>query len=433
MKLSNKQQLVFEAYQKKENIFLTGAGGTGKTELIRHIVKDAIRQGRRVQVCALTGCASILLKCNAKTIHSWSGVGLCNGVIEQIVTDVSQNNSKRKKWNSVELLIIDEVSMMSRKLFDVLNMTGKMSRRNKAPFGGIQIIFSGDFNQLSPIGRTLSESQYCFESDNWNSVFHEQIELDKVFRQSDPSYIQILSQVRSGKLTTSSVDILNRYVGRQIPTNTDIKPTIILPTRAKVESINKKSIDSISETPHIYRKKGCSVTDTGCNNDDTLFSTSQKDKEIEYLMKSINSEDTLFLKRGAQVMCVANLDIENGIVNGSQGVVIDFTAAKLPVVTFYNGITREMGYHTWQSENIKSIGVKQIPLMLSWAITIHKAQGATIDVAQLDIGKEIFACGQTYVALSRIKSLDGLYLTSFDPSKIKINRKVVEFYNKLSG
>lgn len=97
-------------------------------------------------------------------------------------------------------------------------------------------------------------------------------------------------------------------------------------------------------------------------------------------------------------------------------------------------VSREKwGYHTWQSENIKSIGVKQIPLMLSWAITIHKAQGATIDVAQLDIGKEIFACGQTYVALSRIKSLDGLYLTSFDPSKIKINRKVVEFYNKLSG
>ncbi len=144
------------------------------------------------------------------------------------------------------------------------------------------------------------------------------------------------------------------------------------------------------------------------------------------------ADKEIILKKGAQVMCIANLDMESPepIVNGSQGIVIDFVGG-LPLVKFNNGAKRTVGMHVWSSENHPTVGVKQLPLIYAWAITIHKAQGVSLDMAQIDAGSNIFECGQTYVALSRVKSLDGLYLTAFDPQKIKVNRKVQEFYTTL--
>ena len=143
------------------------------------------------------------------------------------------------------------------------------------------------------------------------------------------------------------------------------------------------------------------------------------------------AEKNLHLKIGAIVMCVANIDMESDspIVNGSQGIVIDFIG-KLPKVKFTNGAVRIIGKHTWTSEKIKSTGVLQIPLIYAWAITIHKSQGVTLDTAMIDVGNSIFECGQTYVALSRLISLDGLFLKGFNPLKIKVNRKVHDYYNK---
>jgi ATP-dependent DNA helicase PIF1 len=154
--------------------------------------------------------------------------------------------------------------------------------------------------------------------------------------------------------------------------------------------------------------------------------------EYTFLVNNIMADKEVVLKKGAQVMCIANIDMESAepIVNGSQGIIIDFVN-NLPLVQFNNGARRTVGYHTWSSETYPSIGVKQIPLIYAWAITIHKAQGVSLDMAQIDAGSNIFECGQTYVALSRIKSLDGLYLTAFNPQKIKVNKKVQEFYATL--
>ena len=155
--------------------------------------------------------------------------------------------------------------------------------------------------------------------------------------------------------------------------------------------------------------------------------------EITQLRSSIIAEDRLVLKVGTQVMCIANIDVESElpVVNGSQGVVIDIEKG-MPKVKFLNGLVKVFGYHSWLSENIKGISIKQIPLIHSWAITIHKAQGVTLELAEIDAGSNIFECGQTYVALSRIKSLDGLYLSAFNPQKIKVNEKVQKFYSNLS-
>ena len=150
-------------------------------------------------------------------------------------------------------------------------------------------------------------------------------------------------------------------------------------------------------------------------------------------MNNVLADKELILKKGTQVMCIANIDMEssNPIVNGSQGIVDSFIG-ELPVIKFNNGSKQTIGYHTWNSENISTIGIKQIPLIYAWAITIHKSQGVSLDMAQIDAGSNIFECGQTYVALSRLKNLDGLYLQSFNPSKILVNKNVKQFYSRLS-
>ena len=156
--------------------------------------------------------------------------------------------------------------------------------------------------------------------------------------------------------------------------------------------------------------------------------------EIEYLKNSIMCDQEIILKIGAQVMCVINIDTEsdNPIVNGSCGIIIGFDSNEYPIVQFKNNFIRTMTSHIWESEQIKGIGIKQIPLILSWAISIHHAQGTTLDIAEIDIGNGIFECGQSYVALSRVKELEGLYLTGFNPQKIKVHPKVKEYYQRFN-
>jgi ATP-dependent DNA helicase PIF1 len=166
------------------------------------------------------------------------------------------------------------------------------------------------------------------------------------------------------------------------------------------------------------------------------YSPEQLKTELEYLKGNLRCDENIRLKIGSQVMCIVNIELTNGemLCNGSQGIVIRFSTMdkKQPVVKFTNGFEMTMNYHVWPSENIPGVGVSQLPLILAWALTIHKAQGATLDVAEIDAGSGIFECGQTYVALSRVKSLEGLYLTSFDARKIRIHKKVQEFYQLLN-
>jgi ATP-dependent DNA helicase PIF1 len=279
---------------------------------------------------------------------------------------------------------------------------------------------------------------FCFESPNWNLTFPNQIELIKIFRQKDPLYAKILNQIRKGKISKSSLDILEPYVGR-INKDSEIMPTILYPTRHRVDKINTNAMKQITDDAFVFEIKRCSDSELDLSAEEKILvksiSPSQIEHEFSFLISNINCENRLELKKGAQVMCIANLDVESEfpICNGSQGIITEFTAKGDPIVKFKNGITRTIGHHIWKSENIPCVGIKQIPLILAWAITIHKSQGATLDCAEIDIGSGIFECGQTYVALSRIISLEGLYLKSFDYTKIKINKKVSRFYEGLSN
>jgi ATP-dependent DNA helicase PIF1 len=163
------------------------------------------------------------------------------------------------------------------------------------------------------------------------------------------------------------------------------------------------------------------------------FTKEQINTELMYLQGNIRCDEIITLKVGSQVMCIANIELSNGdiLCNGAQGIVVGINPQGLPIVKYKNGYQMTMSYHIWPSELIPGIGVSQIPLILAWALTIHKAQGATLELAEVDAGSGIFECGQTYVALSRVKSLEGLYLSSFDAKRIRINKRVQDFYEFL--
>lgn len=444
--LSPEQQYAFSKYANGENVFITGPGGTGKSYLIKLIVEDLKRKGENYAVCAMTGCAAVLLGCGAKTIHSWAGIGIAKGTQEEIVRKAVDNKFTLSRWRSIKTLIIDEVSMMSVKVFEILGMIGKLTRRmHFLPFGGLQVIFLGDFYQLPPVGKPdePETTKFCFESPLWDQTFHpkNRVLLQTYFRQKDPTYIGILNEVRAGKLSAASVAMLNSRVNA-VHVDPTILPTKLFPRNADVQRVNTHMYDKIKEPEHKYlmhrRTDLKTLVDSGGKQISPidLYKCEQLDEtEIETQFKIMfenNSlEETLCLKKGALVMCLANLDVENGICNGSQGVIEDFLSNGNPLVRFLNGTTIPIMPKIYQHPDYPKFGIEQYPLRLAWAFTIHKSQGITLDIAEMDIGSRIFEFGQTYVALSRVKSLEGLYLSDFNPKKVRTNPTVIEFYEQI--
>jgi len=447
--LNSEQSLVFEKYKKGENIFLTGPGGSGKSFLIKTIFQYAEENEEKIQVCALTGCASILLNCKATTLHRFAGFGLANKCIETILEELfTKKRYKLKNWYNLKCLIIDEVSMMSLKILLILDAIAKrVYRKPDLPFGGLQVIFSGDFYQLPPVKSNDEEkeaSMFCFEHELWYQLFSKenQIVLTSIFRQEQKEFLKILKYVRQGRITHSTKALLESRIFKKEELENIRKNrvlTIINPFKKDSDFINIKSYNELPKDAekHIYNikylknnAKKKAIEDS--LNDLLIASNSSLKHDYEFLANNIMAEQTLELKIGTHVMCIANIDLDsiNQIANGSQGIIVGFENG-LPLVKF-NNINDPIiiSYHNWNSESNKNVCVSQIPLIYAWAITIHKAQGVTLDCAIMDIGKNIFEYGQSYVALSRVKSLTGLYLTNFDYTKIMANPKVKKFYGE---
>lgn len=427
----NNHKQIFQSYLDSENILITGAGGTGKTYIIKKIYNHAISNKVKICVTGLTGVAAILLDCNATTLHSWSGIGISNRSDTCIINKIVKSKFYKHNWENTELLIIDEISMMSSKIFDLLDKIGQTIRLNKKPFGGIQIIFSGDFFQLPPV----KETEFCFESNNFNKSFDKIINLTKIYRQNDILFKKLLLNMRKGLITRKSIELLkSKVITDNFDKNTnDI--TRLVPIKQKANLINNYFISKIKEKKYIYRRNYKEKTDNLSENEKIkldLMSENEKENEYNFIKESTLSEENLILKKGAYVMCISNIDLNLGIANGSTGIVVDFTIEKLPIVQFNNSKI-VIGKKEWKSENIPGISIFQIPLILAWGITIHKAQGLTLDKAIIDIGSDIFEAGQMYVALSRIKSLQGVFLKEFNINNLKINSKVLNYYKELEN
>ena len=443
--LSKEQAIAMDRFYHGENIFLTGPAGTGKSFLIEAMVQSSTQQKKKVQVCAMTGVAAILLGNNAQTLHSWSGIKMCKDTPEVTAQKVNGQLKYRKKWKGVDVLIVDEVSMMSVRVFDTLIETARLCR---SPYQRkIQFVFIGDMFQLPPVGIYAEETTPCYHSLDWWKTFpvENHIEMKYIFRQKDPTYVTILNQVREGTLDEASLEILRKCIGKETGNKTI---TRFYPTRSQVERINREEFALLPSPIERYvLEESTNLTvyvDTGLPiaREDRVKGKSQ---EWELLNMKKNYSEELLLRVGAAVMCTSNLDMELGIVNGSQGRIVEITdpqrikvfeknvTMRLPVVVFSNGQRMTMKPKIIQSTTDPTVGISQLPLILCWAMTIHKSQGATLDAAMMDLGKTVFEYGQTYVALSRVKTMDGLYLQGLDPSKIRANPDVKEFYSKIRG
>ena len=412
MELSHEQRIAFDHYLNGKNVFLTGPGGTGKSKWIQTVYHHACQEQKNIQVCALTGCAALLLQCKASTLHSWAGIGLGND-------SKPLHKQAIQRWKKIQILIVDEVSMLSLSLFEKLDDLGKSIRKSQRPFGGIQLLFCGDFYQLPPVNNA-----FCFESALWNSTFIA-IQLVTNFRQQDQSFHSILSELRKGKLSKQSYTILKQRVGLSYPPNI----TQLVSTRAKADHINTHYYSTLEGPEHIYtleKHTDLEITDIEQKIRRT-FKPEQIDYELRQLEKNIQCS-SFALKIGSVVMSIVNMK-NTSLCNGSQGVIIGFSE-NYPIVQF-KYTTTVIKTHTWKSETIPGIGISHLPLIYAWAMTIHKSQGSTLTNALIDVGDSIFECGQIYVALSRVTSLDGLYLTEFNPEKIRIHKKVYDFYNSL--
>ncbi len=437
--LSPEQLIAFDKFKNSENLFITGSAGTGKSKLIQEMVQYANNVGKNIQVCALTGCAAVLLEsCNAITIHSFSAIGYMNTTDDKILDKVYKNFKAKKLWKNTDILIVDEVSMMSKRMFDLLEKIGRMLRNNSGYFGGLQVIFTGDFFQLPPISDDGDkETPFCFESEHWFDVFppENHIELTHIFRQNDQTYVDILTKFRRGIVDEDSIDILKKCINR--PVNNAHAITQLFPLKNKVDTINRMMFSKIKEnvvefTLTIDFNARTYICDMKPIERHVINRCSEvpdefKSREVEKMLTSNNLVRNLELKVGSIVMCTKNISVESGICNGSQGIIEEFHPDG-PIVRFNNGIKQVINKTAFQSSEYPTIVVYQVPICLAWAMTIHKIQGITLDSAMIDVGNSVFEYGQSYVALSRIKSLDGLYLINFDAKKIKANPKVIEFY-----
>ena len=391
-KLNIQQQTIFEKYLKGENLFITGPGGSGKTFLIKLIVEDAIKQQKPYKVCALTGCAAILLECGATTLHSFAGIGLANGPVNQVVERVVKNKYRKANWKNTELLIIDEVSMLSLKLFIILDLIAKrVKQKRDQPFGGMHIIFSGDFYQLPPVGNENDPDsfKFCFETPLWDELFPKknQIILQTIFRQTDEKYAKILNRLRIGEITKTGIEELQKCVNKKFEDNDN--PTILMPLRKYADIINNKEYNKLDNTSeHIYEVKSVETIDK--QNTHSIWPDDEKRHELQSLTNSIMVDKRITLRLGSVVMCVVNLS--STIYNGSKGIVVGFKDDN-PLVKF-NEITMLITPYVWQSDKIPILGIKQLPLIHAWAITIHKSQGMTLDKVYIDLGNDIFESGQ---------------------------------------
>jgi ATP-dependent DNA helicase PIF1 len=445
--LSTEQKYAYDKFTQGCNLFITGPGGTGKTQLIKYLLEYSNNHYRTTQICAMTGCAAVLLNCNARTLHSWSGIKLAKGPKHKIIESVLKNKKVVAQWRRTKCLILDEVSMLSCKIFNIIEEIARKVKKINIPFGGLQVVFTGDFYQLPPVGTSgePDTEQFCFESPIWNTTFPDQniIQLTTIFRQNDAEYIKILNQVRIGQLNTENTKILEKYLKRTYDPalHNNCIPTKLFPLRAKTDYVNSMMFSKIQQTEFVFSviKKNDCYTHIESNRPISFemrqkcdrMSSAEIEYELDVMVNNSPCINILRLKKGCAIMCTINLDMDNGICNGSQGIVTDIIQTDnrtIPVVQFANGIIKHIDIHYWQSEDFPALAIGQYPLCLAWALTIHKIQGATLDMAEIDIGQSIFEYGQTYVALSRVQSLNGLYLSAFQPQKILANPIVHSFY-----
>ena len=420
------------------NVFFTGPAGTGKSFVLKEI-RDFTAQlygYDQVACTALTGAAGTLI--GGQTLHSWAGIGRGLGDKKDLLKK-ARGRGPRPRWETTRVLIIDEVSMLSAELFEQLDYIGRRIRKNlDAPFGGMQLVFCGDFFQLPAVG----SQRMCFQSPVWSQCFQtsNQLRLTHVFRQKDPRLRRVLDEVRHGRLSFETLRLLKTDLKRPLCRHNGVLPTILFATNADVDATNRNFLEKLDGDLHVYH-----AIDRG------------EPQALDSLNRSCRAPRVLGLKIGAQVMLTRNLrsfrdldgkEVSATLHNGSRGVVtgfplvqsmggqieyvqVRFNNAEFQVQPVEFSLDKRVYNIETQKWEIVALATRtQFPLKLAWAITIHKSQGMTIDKLSVSMAG-VFGHGVAYVALSRCKSIQSLHVQSFSEAHVRVNPRVGEFYQSL--
>lgn len=385
-----------------ESAFVTGPAGTGKTYLLNQFVKLAKYEGKHISVTATTGLAATHL--GGTTIHSWSGIGVLDELPDRFADHISK--TRREIIEKTDILLIDEISMMHDFRLDMVDEVCRLVRKQPdVPFGGIQLVMSGDFFQLPPVNRNGSrQGGFVVNSHSWQELDPVIIYLTEQYRQDEGDDLaEILTAMRAGDLRRHHAEKLLERADAEVPYGELI--TELHTVNVDVDAINEQKLKELSGDELIYSQHS-----TGAAN------------YVENLQRSVLAPAVLTLKQGALVMAVKN-DVSRRYVNGSIGTVVDFEpVTDYPVVEFMNGKTVTLQPDTWELRDgdKKRASISQVPLRLAYAITVHKSQGMTLDLAKIDLRKA-FVEGMGYVALSRVRNIGSLYLSGINQMALRIS------------
>ena len=442
--LDEEQSRAIDLMKSGANVFLTGGGGTGKSKVLETYIewfksKYPYDYKQLLGITSTTGSSALLI--GGTTIHSFSGIGVSKESHDIIISRILKKKYTTKRLKYLKTLIIDEISMLTPLTFQLLYRLCQLIRKNDRPFGGIQIILSGDFCQLAPILEQHIENhdrEYCFETPEWNYSNIDIIHFKKIHRKTDTQFIEAVQKIRMGISDQDTTSLLMSRFKENLNNNYGVLPVQLFPTRTKANEINQTYFTKVSnEKDNSNQIKNYNISLSYESRDPERPIINKADIEHR-IVSQLPIDDKIQLCVGCQVILVINLSIEEGLVNGSKGIVHGFNENNEPIVIFSNGIQKNIAIYQWEIDEgsyiIRALG---IPLILGYGCTIHRSQGMSIDLAVVDIGRDVFkgngGYGQIYVALSRVRTLIGLSIINFDPSRIKCHPKVVAFYKNLDN
>ena len=405
-----KQETALKLLKAGENVFLTGSAGAGKTYTLNQYINYLKARKVPVAITASTGIAATHM--NGMTIHTWAGIGIKDSLSDDDLKRMKERKYLKEHLENAQVLIIDEISMLHAKQLNLVNQVLKYFKESEEAFGGIQVIVAGDFFQLPPVGKKeeLNRDKFCFMSEAWVEAKFRVCYLTEQHRQGNDYLNDILNAIRSQSITQQHLQALEQTRTQDIGETF----TRLYTHNMDVDSINFQHLNAIEQQGHEFMAV--------CDGNDKL---------IETLKSSVRAPEALTLKKNAKVMFVKN-NFDMGYINGSLGEVIGFEEDDdhgiLPKVKLTDGTVLLVEPETWSVDNDagKSIAsLQQIPLRLAWAITIHKSQGMTLEAAEINLS-HTFEKGQGYVALSRLKSLQGLKLLGFNMQALELDSLAIK-------
>jgi ATP-dependent DNA helicase PIF1 len=404
------QEQAFKIMKTGVNVYLTGSAGSGKTYLLNKYISYLKEHDISVAITASTGIASTHM--NGMTIHGWSGIGIKEIMGEKELEQLEEKKYLWKRFEKARVLIIDEISMLHGYQLEMVEKVCRRFKRNEKPFGGLQVILSGDFFQLPPVSKMNQENKMVYESFAWQKLNPAICYISEQHRQEDDILLEILNTIRYNNIEDKHYTYLNQRIGASL--GDDIKATKLYTHNINVDDENFNELAKIDGQEKVYE-----------------MISSGKDILVEILKKGCLAHERLCLKIGAEIMCLKN-NFEEGYVNGSRGKVVEFNIDGAPIIELYNGKKIKVKPEIWAIEEDGKIkaSISQLPLRLAWAITIHKSQGMSLDNAEIDLSNS-FAYGMGYVALSRVRTLSGIKLIGFNKESFKVDPKVLVFDEQL--